>query len=63
MAASSKDTLNQKLHHLRGHFVDTSNEQSAEARNYIASTVDLAKAFEFGLIAVIDGPHKRLVAR
>jgi TetR/AcrR family transcriptional regulator, tetracycline repressor protein len=38
-------------------------EQSAEANNYIASMVDLATAFEFGLTAVIDGLHQSLVAR
>jgi TetR/AcrR family transcriptional regulator, tetracycline repressor protein len=36
-------------------------EQSAEASSYIASMVDLATAFEFGLTALIDGLQQRLV--
>jgi TetR/AcrR family transcriptional regulator, tetracycline repressor protein len=35
-------------------------EQSAEASNYIASMVDLATAFEFGLDALIGGLYQRL---
>jgi TetR/AcrR family transcriptional regulator, tetracycline repressor protein len=38
-------------------------EQSAEASNYIASMVDLATGFEFGLTALIDGLQQRLLAR
>jgi TetR/AcrR family transcriptional regulator, tetracycline repressor protein len=38
-------------------------EQSAEASTYIASMVDLATAFEFGLTALIDGLHQSLAAR
>jgi TetR/AcrR family transcriptional regulator, tetracycline repressor protein len=38
-------------------------EQSSEASTYVASMVDLATAFEFGLTAVIDGLHQSLVAR
>jgi TetR/AcrR family tetracycline transcriptional repressor len=38
-------------------------EQSAEANSYIASLVDLATAFEFGLTALIDGLNQRLLAR
>lgn len=38
-------------------------EQSAEASNYIASLVDLATAFEFGLDALIGGLHQRLLAK
>ena len=34
-------------------------EQSAEASSYIASMVDLATAFEFGLTALIDGLSQR----
>jgi TetR/AcrR family transcriptional regulator, tetracycline repressor protein len=37
-------------------------EQSAEANSYIASVVDLATAFEFGLTALIDGLNQRLLA-
>jgi TetR/AcrR family transcriptional regulator, tetracycline repressor protein len=37
-------------------------EQSAEANSYIASMVDLATAFEFGLTALIDGLNQRLLA-
>jgi TetR/AcrR family transcriptional regulator, tetracycline repressor protein len=36
-------------------------EQSAEASSYIASLVDLAAAFDFGLAALIDGLHHRLL--
>jgi len=35
-------------------------EQSAEASSYIASMVDLASAFEFGLDTFIGGLHQRL---
>jgi TetR/AcrR family transcriptional regulator, tetracycline repressor protein len=35
-------------------------EQSAEANSYIASMVDLATGFEFGLTALIDGLNQRL---
>jgi TetR/AcrR family transcriptional regulator, tetracycline repressor protein len=35
-------------------------EQSAETRDYIGSMVDLAKAFEFGLAALIAGLQERL---
>jgi TetR/AcrR family transcriptional regulator, tetracycline repressor protein len=35
-------------------------EQSAETRDYIGSMVDLAKAFEFGLAALISGLQERL---
>jgi TetR/AcrR family transcriptional regulator, tetracycline repressor protein len=38
-------------------------EQSAEANNYIASMVDLATAFEFGLTALIGGLDQRLMAK
>jgi TetR/AcrR family transcriptional regulator, tetracycline repressor protein len=38
-------------------------EQSAEASTYIASMVDLATAFEFGLTALIGGLDQRLVAK
>jgi TetR/AcrR family transcriptional regulator, tetracycline repressor protein len=36
-------------------------EQSAEASNYIASMVDLATAFEFGLTTLITGLNQRLL--
>jgi TetR/AcrR family transcriptional regulator, tetracycline repressor protein len=36
-------------------------EQSAEASSYIASLVDVATAFEFGLTALISGLQQRLV--
>jgi TetR/AcrR family transcriptional regulator, tetracycline repressor protein len=35
-------------------------EQSAEASSYIASMVDLATAFAFGLTALVDGLQQRL---
>jgi TetR/AcrR family transcriptional regulator, tetracycline repressor protein len=38
-------------------------EQSAEASNYIASMVDLATAFEFGLAALISGLDHRMVPK
>jgi hypothetical protein len=38
-------------------------EQSAEASNYIASMVDLAMAFEFGLTALVKGLHQQLVVQ
>ena len=37
-------------------------EQSAEASSYVASMVDLASAFEFGLDAFIDGLQQQLLA-
>lgn len=36
-------------------------EQSAEASSYVASMVDLASAFEFGLEAFIDGLQQQLL--
>jgi TetR/AcrR family transcriptional regulator, tetracycline repressor protein len=36
-------------------------EQGAEASSYIASMVDIATAFEFGLTVLIDGLNKRLL--
>jgi TetR/AcrR family tetracycline transcriptional repressor len=38
-------------------------EQSAEASSYIASMVDMATAFEFGLAALIEGLAQRLPVR
>ena len=38
-------------------------EQSSEASSYIASMVDMTKAFEYGLAALIDGLNQRLPKR
>ena len=38
-------------------------EQSSEASSYIASMVDMTKAFEYGLAALVDGLNQRLPKR